>query len=86
MKDESKLKKDKELKKAVKGYMKPKKETHKYYIVSNPFWNGGKNYRVKMSPAKARRLSYQGYGVTEDYTQLPSANRESAMQDHKRLL
>ena len=86
MKDESKLKREKELKRAVRGYMKPKSEIAKYYIVSNLHWNGGKNYRVKMKPSKAERLSHLGYKVTLDYTQIAPKDKESAMEDHRRLL
>ena len=86
MKDESKLKREKELKKAVKGYMKPKGETAKYYIISNPRWNDGKNYRVKLKPSKAERLKHLGYKVTLDYTQVAAQDEKSAMGDHKRLL
>ncbi len=86
MNDKSKPKSDKELKKAVKGYMKPKSEKAKYYIISNPHWNGGKNYRVKLKPSRAERLKHLGYKVTEDYTQTPAQDEESAMQDHRRLL
>ena len=86
MNDKSKLKKDKELKKAVKGYMKPRSETAKYYIISNPHWNGGKNYRVKLKPSRTERLKHLGYKVTLDYTQVSPQDKESAMGDHRRLL
>ncbi len=85
MSDEKKLAEQKKLKKAVKGYMRPKKEKSEYYIISNPHWNGGKGYRVKITSAKAQRLSYKGYKVTKDWMQTPSVDKDSAMSHHKRL-